>query len=292
MFEGMTRGRFDTGEVDINYVMGGDGPPVLLLHGYPQTLAMWAAIAPVLSERYTVIAADLRGYGGSSKPQCLPDRTNYSFRAMAQDQLALMRGIGFERFHIIGHDRGGRTAHRLALDHPDSVLSLAALDIVPTHAMIMDTSAHVATAYWHWYFLAQPEPFPEHMIGLDPDFFYEACLTGWGKVALDAFEPAQLAEYRRAWRDPATIHATCSDYRAALAVDVAHDAEDLERKVECPMLVFWGTKGLMHQLFDIDAEWKKRVTNRFTATLPAGHFFPDQFPQETAERLLAFLDSV
>lgn len=291
MFESFRRGRHGTGEVEINYVAGGAGPPVLLLHGYPQSLAMWARIAPHLAQHYTVVAADLRGYGDSTKPKCLPDRSNYSFRAFARDQVSLMRALGFEQFHVIGHDRGGRTGHRMALDHPARVASLAVLDIVPTYAMTMDTNHRVAAAYWHWYFLAQPEPMPEHMIGLDPDFFYETCLTGWGKARLEDFDAEQLAEYRRCWRDPATIHGTCSDYRAALAVDIVDDAADLDTKIACPTLAFWGTKGLMHQLFDMDAEWSKRCARLTTASLPGGHFFPDQFPNETAERLLQFLQT-
>lgn len=292
MFEGFKRGKAQVDDVEIAYVTAGSGPPVLLLHGYPQTLAMWARIAPILTEKYTVIAADLRGYGDSSKPICRPDRSNYSFRAMAADQVGLMRGLGFGRFHMIGHDRGGRVGHRLALDHPDQVLSLAVLDIVPTYAMIMDTNRHVAAAYWHWYFLAQPEPFPETLIGRDPDYFYEFCLVGWGKVALQEFDPQQLQAYRTAWRNPAYIHATCSDYRAALTVDLAHDTADIARKVTCPALAFWGTKGLMHQLFDMEAEWEKRLAKPQFATLPGGHFFPDQFPEETAARLMQFLDGV
>ena len=292
MFQGFTRGRSNVGDVEIAYVMGGSGPPVLLLHGYPQTHAMWARIAPFLAEHYTVVAADLRGYGDSSKPQCTPDRTNYSFRAMAADQLALMHSLGFDRFHVIGHDRGGRVAHRLALDQPDRVLSLAVLDIVPTYAMFMDTTHKVASAYWHWYFLAQPEPFPETLIGRDPDFFFEFCLVGWGKMPLDAFDPAQLQAYRTAWRNPAMIHGSCADYRAAIIVDLSHDTGDIHCKVECPALAFWGTAGLMHQLFDMEAEWEKRLAKPQFATLPGGHFFPDQFPEETAARLLQFLDGI
>ncbi len=291
MFESMVRGRFAAGDVEIAYVIGGQGPPVLLLHGYPQTQAMWARIAPLLAEHYTVIAADLRGYGDSSKPVSLPDRTNYSFRAMAGDQVALMRGLGHERFHVVGHDRGGRVGHRMALDHADRVVSLAVLDIVPTYAMLMDTNRHVAAAYWHWYFLAQPEPFPETLIGHDPDMFYETCLVGWGKTALANFDPEQLEAYRTAWRDPAAIHGSCSDYRAALSVDLAHDAADIDRKVACPSLVLWGSKGLMHELFDMEAEWRKRLAAPRFATLPGGHFFPDQFPNETAACLRTLLDA-
>lgn len=289
MFNGFTRGRFAAGQIEIAYVIGGHGPPVLLLHGYPQTHAMWARIAPILAERYTVVASDLRGYGESSKPVCAPDRSNYSFRAMAQDQLALMQGLGFSRFHLIGHDRGGRTGHRLALDCPEAILSLGVLDIVPTYAMLMSMNRQLATAYWHWSFLAQPEPFPEALIGRDPDFFYEFCLKGWGKVPLSAFDPTQLQAYRTAWRNPAAIHGSCSDYRATLTVDLAHDTADLDRKVTCPTLVFWGTGGLMHQLFDMEEEWRARCIRPQFATVPGGHFFPDQFPEETAARLFAFL---
>jgi pimeloyl-ACP methyl ester carboxylesterase len=168
-----------------------------MLHGFPQNKAMWARVAPALAQRYTVVCADLRGYGDSSKPRCLPDRSNYSFRAMAGDQLNLMRAFGFDRFHVVGHDRGGRTGHRLALDHLDAVLSLTVMDIVPAYAMFMDTNRKVAGSYWHWYFLSQPEPFPERMISHDPDFFYETCLVGWGATKIADFDQEMLADYRR-----------------------------------------------------------------------------------------------
>lgn len=293
MYEDFERISFEHDGIAINARVGGAGPPVLLLHGYPQSLAMWSRIAPRLAKSYTVVAADLRGYGDSSKPACAPDNENYSFRAMASDQVALMRSLGHEHFHVIGHDRGGRTGHRMALDHRHRVLSLAVLDIVPTYAMFMDTSRHVAGAYWHWYFLSQPAPFPEHMIALDPDYFYETCLVGWGKTTLADFDAAQLAEYRRCWRQDAMIHGSCSDYRAAATIDLVHDAADLAHKVDCPSLVFWGADGLMGRLFDMKAEWEKRLANMTCATLPGGHFFPDQFPNETAailERFLADLD--
>lgn len=290
MFEGMKYGRFKNHDIEVNYVMGGEGPAVLLLHGFPQTHAMWAFIAPLLISKYTVIASDLRGYGDSFKPKCLPDFSNYTFRAMAEDQLALMLHLGFERFHIIGHDRGGRTAYRLALDQPSCLHSLSVLDIVPTYAMIKETNYQVAKAYWHWYFLAQPEPFPEYMIGLNPDYFYESCLIGWGKVPLHEFHSEQLKRYRQSWRDPDFIHGTCSDYRATLAVDINTDAEDLGVKIELPSLVFWGTRGLMHQLFDMKAQWSRHIKNPQFATLDGGHFFPDQFPMQTAQILLSFLD--
>lgn len=289
VFDGFEKISSEHDGVIINARVGGSGPPVLLLHGYPQSHAMWGSIAPQLAKSHTVVAADLRGYGDSSKPRCADGNANYAFRAMAADQVALMSSLGHERFHVIGHDRGGRTAHRMALDHPERVLSLAVLDIVPTYAMFMDTSRHVAGAYWHWYFLSQPAPFPEHMIALDPDYFYETCLVGWGKTTLADFDAAQLAEYRRCWRDPDMIHGSCSDYRAAATIDLAHDQADIAEKVSCPSLVFWGADGLMGRLFDMKAEWQKRLANMTCATLPGGHFFPDQFPSETAEILQHFL---
>ncbi len=263
---------------------------MLLLHGFPQNMAMWARVAPQLAGQFTVVCADLRGYGDSAKPRCLPDRSNYSFRAMAADQLGLMRRLGFERFHLVGHDRGGRTGHRLALDHPDAVLSLTVMDIVPTYAMFMDTSRKVAGSYWHWYFLSQPEPFPERMIGNDPDFFYEACLVGWGATKISDFDPEMIAEYRRAWRDPGMIHGSCADYRAAASIDLDHDSADIDNRVRCPTLAFYGAAGQMAQLFDIPAEWRKRCADLNTASLPGGHFFVDQFPHDVARTLTDFLD--
>lgn len=291
MFEGFESRKVDIGGgITINAMTGGTGAPVLLLHGYPQCLALWGAIAPLIARAgYRVIAADLRGYGDSSKPACAPDNATYAFRTMAQDQVDLMRALGHESFHVIGHDRGGRTAHRMALDHPSRVLSLAVLDIVPTYAMFMDTNRHVAGGYWHWYFLSQPSPFPEHMIGLDPDYFYETCLVGWGKTTIQEFDAWQISEYRRCWRDPEMIHGSCSDYRAAATIDLEHDAADISKKVGCSTLVLWGADGLMGRLFDMKAEWEKRLANMTPATLPGGHFFPDKSPRETADVLLAHL---
>jgi haloacetate dehalogenase len=208
---------------------------------------------------------------------------------MAGDQVGLMTALGFDRFHVVGHDRGGRTAHRMALDHPDVVLSLAVLDIVPTYAMFMETNRHVAGAYWHWYFLSQPEPFPERLIGFDPDFFYETCLVGWGATKLADFDAELVAEYRRCWRTPEMIHGSCSDYRAAASIDLEHDAADIDKKVACPTLALWGANGVMHKLFDIGAAWRKRCEYVATENLPGGHFFIDQFPVKTADILRKFL---
>jgi haloacetate dehalogenase len=237
------------------------------------------------------VCADLRGYGDSGKPRCAPDHSNYAFRAMANDQVGLMSTLGFARFHAVGHDRGGRTAHRMALDHAGCIKTLTVMDIAPTYTMFMQTDRHLAQAYWHWYFLAQPEPFPETLIGRDPDFFYERSLLGWGAARAEDFDVEMMTEYRRAWRNPEMIHGSCSDYRAAGTVDLDHDAQDLSRHVQCPALVFYGSKGVMARLFDLPAEWRTRLAHMTEAALPGGHFFVDQFPQETARILADFLTS-
>jgi haloacetate dehalogenase len=290
MFEGFERRRIEVGEVAINSVIAGSGPPVLLLHGYPQSLAMWASVAPALARKFTVVCADLRGYGDSSKPGCAPDNSNYSFRAMAADQVGLMKALGWGRFQVVGHDRGARTAHRMALDWPAAVESLAVLDIVPTHTLFAVIDRQLAGAYWHWFFLSQPEPFPERLIGADPDFFYETCLIGWGVARLADFGTEMLAEYRRCWRDPAMIHGSCSDYRAAATIDLEHDAADLGRKVGCPTLVLWGANGVMGRHFDVAAKWRERCSEVHPQSIAGGHFFVDRSPAETAQILSDFLE--
>jgi haloacetate dehalogenase len=293
MFSGFESRIVNINGIEIACVIGGlqhtDRTPVLMLHGFPQTKAMWSAIAPVLAQHQPVVCADLRGYGDSAHPPCSPDASNYSFRAMASDQVGLMQKLGFEKFHLIGHDRGARTSHRLALDHPQAVKSLTMMDIVPTTVLFNETNRHVAGAYWHWYFLSQPAPFPERLIEANPDYFYETCLLGWGSAKLENFDAAQLAEYRRCWRKPSMIQGSCGDYRAAASIDLAIDMADIETKVQCPSLVFYGEHGVMNKLYNIDAQWQKRLTNIQTASLPGGHFFPDMLPQETANILLAFV---
>ncbi|MDU8911300.1 alpha/beta hydrolase [Aestuariicoccus sp. MJ-SS9] len=270
----------------IAYDRYGDGPPLLLLHGFPQTRAMWWRIAPMLARDFTVIAADLRGYGDSFKPAAM---TDMSFRNMASDMVALMALLGFDRFDLAGHDRGARTAHRLALDAPDAVKSLTVMDIVPTHHLLDRLTTPVARAYYHWFFLAQPAPFPETMIGHDPDAYYERCLLGFGKATLDDFAPDMLAAYRDSWRDPECIRCMCDDYRAAIDVDFAHDAADLDRQVTCPALVLYGADGAMARAMDVPATWAPRLADMRAKGVTGGHFFPDQSPEETAAALRGFL---
>ena len=266
----------------------GNGPPILLLHGFPQTRAMWHAIAPVLARDFTVISADLRGYGDSTKPARMQDM---SFRAMAADQVALMRHLGFEQFHLVGHDRGARTAHRLALDHGPALHSLTLMDIVPTHLLLDDLSQEVARAYYHWFFLAQPAPFPETLIGYDPDAYFENCLAGWGG-GMDGFADPALQAYRQAWRDPDCIRCMCNDYRAAIDVDFALDARDLGRQVDVPALVLYGADGVMGRAYDVPATWANRLSDMQASALPGGHFFPDTHPKDTAAALHRFLTSM
>ncbi|SFL89136.1 alpha/beta fold hydrolase [Shimia aestuarii] len=286
MFEDVSLQFAQVNEQTIAYRRMGDGPPVLLLHGYPQTHALWAQIAPLLANRFTIVMADLRGYGDSSKPEGL---NTYTFRHIGTDQLALMAHLGFERFHLVGHDRGARTAHRMALDAPDCITSLTLMDIVPTHHLLADLRKDVARAYYHWFFLAQPAPFPENLILSNPDRYYETCLTGWGHATLSDFDADQLAAYRSAWRDPETTRAMCDDYRATLDLDFELDAADLDRQVACPTLVLWGADGAMGKMYDVAATWSPRLANMTARSLPGGHFFLDQYPQETADALLSFL---
>lgn len=289
MFQNFTRKRINVTGIEINCVVGGSGPPILLLHGYPQTHAMWAGVAPLLEERFTVVCPDLRGYGDSSKPPGDPDHSNYTFRAMAADQVGLMKQLGFSQFAVAGHDRGGRVAHRMALDWPREVSQLVILDVVPTHYMYTHTDRAFASTFWLWFFLPLPQPFPERLIGADPDFFFESCLGRYGGAGLGQFNAQALAEYRRCWRDPAMIHASCCDYRAGATLDLAHDTADLQKKIDCPTLVLWAADGLMAKQFDFARIWGEHCTHLSTGTVPGGHFFPDAAPTETADQMRRFL---
>ena len=294
MFEGFARRRIDTGAVSINCVTGGSGPAILLLHGYPQNLSEWAKVAPILAQNFTVVCADLRGYGDSDKPAALEDSSNYSFRTMAADQVRLMEALGHDRFHVAGHDRGARTAHRMALDWTNRVASLAVLDIVPTYDMYMSVDKRLAQTYWQWYFLPQRSPLPERLIGADPDFFYESCLVSVGGTGagLSAFDADLLAEYRRCWRPAEAIHAWCSDYRAGASIDLEHDQADRDRRLEMPVLAMWGADGIMCTLFDIPALWRDRAEDLTCVPVPGGHWFPEFSPKETADALFAHMTRV
>jgi haloacetate dehalogenase len=278
----------DTNGVSINLVKGGSGFPILLLHGYPQTHVMWHKIAPRLAEEFTVIATDLRGYGDTSKPSGEPDHQNYSKRVMAQDQREVMAKLGYEEFYLVGHDRGARVAHRLTLDYPDCVKKLAVLDIVPTATLYAKTDREFATAYYHWFFLIQPHPLPETLISHQSDYFLRHCLQSWSKD-FSAFTEDALAEYLRCFRDPATLHATCEDYRAAATIDLLDDASDSHKKIECPVLALWGAQGLLERKYDVLEAWRERAVNVQGKAIECGHFLAEEAPDETYLGLRSFL---
>ncbi|WP_298432402.1 alpha/beta hydrolase [uncultured Jannaschia sp.] len=266
---------------------GGSGPPLLLLHGYPQTGAMWHLTAPELAERYSVVVPDLRGYGRSSKPPTTADHAPYSKREMALDMVQVMASLGHDRFHVGAHDRGARVAHRMAVDHPDVVRSLALLDIAPTREMYRGTTEGFARAYWHWFFLTLPAPYPETMIGADPKKFWTLkCGSGWanGSPGLDLFDPMALAEYLDCWT-PETIHASCEDYRAAATIDIAHDDADAGRRVEAPTRVLWGENGAVGRFFDPLALWRRRAARVDGRALPGGHYLAEELPGPVAAAL-------
>ena len=245
--------------ITIRAAVGGKGPPLLLLHGHPQTFVTWRKVAPLLAAHFTVVASDLGGYGDSSKPDGGENHVNYSKRSMARDQVALMRALGHERFGVGGHDRGGRVAHRMALDAPAAVSRIAVIDIAPTATMYARTDKEFATRYFWWFFLIQPAPLPERMIGADPAFFLRHHIDGQLKTP-GATEPAAFAEYLRCYRNPATIHAICEDYRAAATIDLTHDAADAGARIEAPLLAIWGGR----------------------------HTLQEERPEETAAELTAF----
>jgi haloacetate dehalogenase len=287
LFPGFEAHRVRTSGAEIQCVVGGSGPPLLLLHGYPQTHAMWHRIAPRLALRYTVVCSDLRGYGDSSKPDGGVDHVDYSKRAMAADQVEVMRALGFARFRLAGHDRGGRVAHRLCLDHPGAVERVAVLDIAPTRIMYAGTDKAFATAYYHWFFLIQPFDLPERLIGADPIYYLHKKLAGWSS-GLHHFDRRALAEYERCFADRATIHASCEDYRAAAAIDLQHDAADADARIECPLLVLWGTKGVVNRLFDPITDWQTVARDVRGKALPSGHFLAEEAPEETLTELNGF----
>jgi haloacetate dehalogenase len=284
-FPGCSRQRIATGETEINLVLGGKGPPLLLLHGYPQTHVMWHKVAPALAAQFTVVAPDLRGYGDSGKPASDAAHNVYSKRSTARDMVAVMERLGFKSFFLAGHDRGGRVAHRLTLDHPGRVERLAVLDIIPTRTVFQRVDKALATSTYHWFFLIQPE-LPEVLIGGNPDFYLEWTLKKWSRN-FSAFAPEAVAEYKRCFRDPATIHATCEDYRAGASTDLEHDEVDVAAKIECPLLAIWG-EGPATRWSGIADIWRERATNVTGHPLDCGHFLAEEKPEETLEALRGF----
>jgi haloacetate dehalogenase len=286
MFEGFTETDVETTGAVIRLVHAGSGPPLLLLHGYPQTRAMWHKVAPRLAERFTVVVPDLRGYGDSSKPPTDSSHFPYSKRAMATDQVEVMTALGFEEFFVAAHDRGGRVGHRMALDHPARVKRLALLDIIPTRTLYATIDQKVATGYFHWFFLIQPFDFPETLIGADPEYYMRRKTGQWAAAGEGITEEA-MNEYLRCFT-PETIHASCEDYRAAATIDLEHDEADIEAKIACSLLVLWGAKGLMGRAHDVLATWRDKAVEVSGRALPCGHYLPEEAPEETLDELLRF----
>lgn len=290
MFEGFETRRVATSGTEIFLRAGGAGPPLLLLHGYPQTHAIWHRVAPDLMQRFTLVCPDLRGYGDSGKPASDLTHAPYAKRAMAQDMVEVMASLGFDRFMVAGHDRGGRVTHRLCLDHPERVARAAVLDIVPTRTIFRATNQAIAMGYYHWFFLSQPEPLPERLIGAEAKFYLHKKLGHWSAAKDTAWvAPEALAEYERCFCDPATIHASCEDYRAAATIDLEHDESDLDARIRCPLLALWGEKGLMHRHFDVLATWREKAGGAVEGRpLPCGHFLPEEQPEATTAELMRF----
>ncbi|HBO1163226.1 alpha/beta fold hydrolase [Bordetella hinzii] len=292
MFEGFSDVSTTVDGNKIHALMAGTGPALLLLHGHPQTHAIWHKVAPTLARQFTVVVADLRGYGDSGKPPGEPDHANYAKRRMALDQVRLMQALGLPTFAVIGHDRGGRVAARMALDHPDVVSHLVTLDVAPTLAMYQQTSFEFARAYWHWFFLVRPAPFPETLIRADPDLYLKQTI-GARSAGLKPFAPEAYAAYLRCLSDPATAHGICEDYRASVGIDLEHDQADLAagKQIQCPFLALWGRDGVIERCFDPLAEWRRWNPGVKGMALPCGHYIPEEAPEVLLDHVLAFLPS-
>ena len=290
LFPGFRSELVKTAGADIHAVVGPkrDAPALLLLHGYPQTHAIWHKIASGLAQRFNVVASDLRGYGDSGKPPGSPDHAAYSKRQMARDQVELMGALGHERFFLVGHDRGGRVAHRLAVDHPAQVAKIAVLDIAPTLAMYEQTTEAFARAYWHWFFLILPAHLPERMIEADAKLYLRSKMAE--SVARNVFAPEAWAEYERCFTS-GTIHASCEDYRAAATIDLEHDRADRDagRRIRCPLLALWGAHGVVERCFKPLDEWRRVADDVRGHALPAGHYLPEEVPNLVAGELERFL---
>ena len=289
MFSGFEKHVADVNGTHINYVRGGNGPALLLLHGHPQTHVIWHKVAEELAQHFTVIAADLRGYGDSGKPVGLADHSNYAKRTMGQDQIDLMKTLGFKQFLLMGHDRGGRTAYRMALDHPEAILKLILLDIAPTLAMYEKTTMVFASAYYHWFFLIRPAPFPETLLSAHPEAYLEHTIGG-RSAGLGPFTTEAYSEYLRCLSDPATVHGICEDYRASASIDLEHERKDLAdgRKIECDTLVLWGKHGVIEKCFDPLSEWQHLAKSVTAKALDCGHYIPEEAPEALMAEVMPF----
>jgi haloacetate dehalogenase len=290
MFENFTRTEIKTSGARIVTVYGGNGPPLLLMHGNPFSHLSWHKFAPRLAEQFTAVATDLRGYGDSEKPPGGADHANYSFRAMAQDQIEVMAALGHDRFYAAGHDRGARVLHRMCLDHPGNVVRAAILDIMPQHHLLNNVTRAWGTFSWHWFFMIQPYDFPERLMSADPDYFIEKKLAKTAQ-GLSFFDPRALAEYKRYFRNPATVHAMCEDYRATHGVDLDMDTKDFAagRKIACPVLLLWGATGGVGRNHDAEQIWRRYASDiRGAKALPCGHYLSEEAPEETYRELRDF----
>lgn len=276
--------------VSISYRIGGTGPGLLLLHGHPQTHVIWHKVVEQLAQHFTVVAADLRGYGDSSKPSSDEEHLAYSKRAMAQDNVELMRALGFNKFDVLAHDRGARVAHRMVADHGAAVRRLIMLDIAPTLAMYTQTTEAFARAYWHWFFLIRPAPFPERLLESDPEFYLRSVM-GTRSAGMQPFTDEAFAEYLRCLQLPGTAHAICEDYRASAGIDLQHDQQDRKAglRVETPLLVLWGAEGVVGRCFDPLHEWRLIATNVQGKALPCGHYIPEEAPEQLLAEVIPFL---
>lgn len=294
MFSGFQKAQCHVNGIDIAYRIGGSGPGLLLLHGHPQTHIIWRKVAPILAERFTVVTADLRGYGDSGKPPADPQHLTYAKRTLAQDNIELMQTLGFDTFDLLAHDRGARVAHRLAMDHPAAVRRMILLDIAPTLAMYNQTDEAFARAYWHWFFLIRPAPLPETLIDADPDLYLRSVM-GTRSAGLAPFMDGAFEEYLRCLKLPGTARGICEDYRASATIDLEHDRADraadraANRMLTMPTLALWGANGIVGKCFDPLAEWKKVATDVQGKALPGGHYLPEEVPEALLDEVTAFL---
>jgi haloacetate dehalogenase len=287
MFKNFKQDIIEVNGVNINYKIGGKGEPLLLLHGYPQSHVLWRKIAPLFAENYTVICSDLRGYGDSDKPQSDKKHLTYSKKTMGLDQNELMKKLGFKEYFLVGHDRGGRVAHRMAIDFKENIKKISVLDIVPTSHVFKNTNAILAKRYYHWFFLIQSYPLPETMIGNDPEYYIRSKLQMWG-ANNEYLTEEIIQEYLRCFTTE-TIQASCEDYRAGASIDLVHHEEDFDKKISCPLQVLWGSKATIEELYDPIKVWKEWALHVEGQSIDCGHFLPEESPVETYNAIINFL---